>query len=110
MPAPIHGRLGAAALAATTDTGVYTVPAARQATVTVSFCNRSATATTIRLAHIDGAIGTLANEDYLEFDTPLAGNGVVERSGIPMRAAHTLMARAGAATVSVVVQGIEEDA
>jgi acetyl-CoA C-acetyltransferase len=31
MPAKIHGRLGASALAATTDTTVYTVPASRKA-------------------------------------------------------------------------------
>ena len=110
MSADIHGRLGALALAAASDATLYTAPAGRKATVTVSFCNRSSTDTTIRLAMADGAIGTLANEDYLEYDTPLPGAGVVERDRITVAAGHTLIARAAAATVSAMVFGIEEDA
>lgn len=108
--AKIHGRLGAAALAATTDTAVYTVPASRKATVLVSLCNRTASDVTVRLAHIDGSLGALATEDYLEYDTTLPANGVLERTGITMTATHTLMARCSAASVSVVVSGVEEDA
>lgn len=109
MPADIHGRLGAQALAATTDTTLYTCPATRKATVTVSLCNRSSTATTVRLALADGALGTLANEDYLEYDVELAGNGTLERDRITVAAGHTIIVRAGAATVSAVAFGIEED-
>lgn len=110
MTAKIHGRLGAAALAATTDTALYVVPAARKATCSVSLCNRSASDVTIRLAMIDGALGTLATEDYLEYDTTLPAGGTLERTGLPLTATHTLMARASAASVSAVVYGIEEDA
>lgn len=109
MTTKIHGRLGAADLAAATDTSTYSVPALRKATCTVSFCNRSATATTVRLAHTAASIGAVTLADYMEYDTPLAGNGVLERSGIPMAAAASLLARAAAVGVSVVVYGIEED-
>ena len=39
MAAKIHGRLGANDLAATTNTGVYTVPSGRKATVNLTICN-----------------------------------------------------------------------
>ncbi len=110
MAAKTHGRLGAQALAANTDTSVYSPGAGRKATCSVSICNRSSTDTTIRLAHIDGALGALATEDYLEYETPLPGGAVIERNGITVAAGHTIAARAAAATVSVVVWGVEEDA
>lgn len=110
MAAKIHGRLGAQDLAAATDATLYTVPAGRKATVTVRFANRSSTATSVRLAHIDGAIGSLANEDYMMYDTPLPGNGVLTDDRITLTAGHTLMVRSGAATVSAVCFGVEEDA
>ena len=43
---------------------------------------KSATATTVRLAMPDGALGTLATEDYLEYDVELPGNGTLERDRI----------------------------
>lgn len=106
----IHGRLGAAALAATTDTTVYTVPASRKATVTVSICNRSASAVNARLMHIDGNLAALATEDYLLYDTPIPGNGFLERTGLTISAGHTIAARAASADLSVQVHGVEEDA
>lgn len=110
MAAKIHGRLGAQPLAANTDVTLYQVPAGRKATVTVRFCNRSSTDTTVRLAHIDGAIGALANEDYMIYDAPLPGNGMITDDRITITAGHQLMVRAGSATVSAVCFGIEEDA
>lgn len=110
MAAMIHGRLGASDLAATTNTSTYSVPASRKATVTVSFCNRNATSVTVRLAHVDGAIGVVASDDYLEYDATVPANGVLERSGITMAATHTLLTRASGTGVSAVVSGIEEDA
>lgn len=109
MAAAIHGRLGAADLAATTNTGVYSVPSARKATVTVSLCNRSGSSVTVRLAHVDGAAGALADADYIEYGATLPPGGVIERSGITMTATHTLVVYASAVGVSAVVHGIEED-
>ena len=109
MAAKTHGRLGAADLAATTNTSVYSVPAARKATCSVNVCNRNATSITFRLAHIDGAVGTIANEDYLEYGTTIPANGTYERTGITMTATHTLMAYASGTGASAVVTGVEED-
>lgn len=110
MAAMIHGRLGAQDLAATTNTAVYTVPSSRKATVTISVCNRNSSAVTVRLAHIDGAIGAIANEDYIEYGTSIPANGTLERSGITLAASATIGAYASTTGVSAVVYGIEEDA
>ena len=110
MAAAIHGRLGASALAATTNTSTYSVPASRKATVTISFCNRTSSALTIRLAHVDGAIGAVADEDYIEYGATVPANGVLERSGITMAATHTMLTYASGTGISAVVSGIEEDA
>lgn len=111
MAAKIHGRLAAADLAATTNTTVYAVPSARKATVNVSICNRTTGSLSVRLAHIDAAtVGSVANEDYMEYDTIVPANQVLERTGITMTAGHCLGAYASGTGLSVVVHGIEEDA
>ena len=110
MAAPIHGRLAAVDVAATTNTTLYSVPAARKATCTVNLCNRTSSAVTVRIAHIDGAIGAVADADYIEFGTSIPANGVLERTGITMAATHTLMVYASGTGISAVVHGIEEDA
>lgn len=110
MTTKTHGRLGAASLAANTDASIYSPASGRKATCTVSMCNRGGTPVLARLAHIDGAVGTLAAEDYLFYDVEIPANGYIERTGITVSATHTIAARSSAATVSVVVHGVEEDA
>jgi len=101
------GRLGAVDLAATTNTTVYTVPASTKAIVNVNICNRNATAVVVRLMHLDGAIGTLAAEDYIEYDVTIPGYGVIERTGISMATTHVIGAYSDTANVTVQVQGLE---
>lgn len=110
MPSKTHGRLGAQALAATTLTAVYTAPAGRKATLTLNLCNRGATDTSFRVAMIDGAVGAIANEDYMAYDSPLiaAGQYVLER--VTVTAGHTIAVYAGNANVSAVAFGVEEEA
>lgn len=100
------GTLGQSALSATTNTTVYTVPASKVATFNVNICNRSATQTTIRLAI--AASGTPTDAEWVEYDTVLEGNGVIERTGLVASAAKNLVAYAGTATVSVNIYGYEE--
>lgn len=101
----MSGRLGKAALTANTDTDVYTVPASNVAAITVSFCNRGSTASRVRLAVRDG---TLGNADYIEFDSEVPGNGVLERTKIVVQAGEIVTVRADSANVSVRVHGFEE--
>ncbi len=104
----MSGRLGIADLAATTDTTIYAVPGTKIATVNVSFCNRGGAAAKIRLAMVDGAVGDLADEDYLEYDADVPANGVLERTGIALSGGETVIARSDVVDVSVRVHGFEE--
>ena len=99
------GRLGAENLPATTNTTVYTVPADTFAVVTVSVANRSATNRHVRIAL--AAADTPDNAEYIEYDSQLIGNGVLERGGIVMDTGKKIVAYANSTDVSVVVYGIE---
>jgi len=99
------GRLGAADLAAATNTTLYTVPASTFSVVTVSLCNRSASAITVRIAL--SASGTPTDSEYLEYDVSITAKGVLERTGIVMDAGKFLVVRASAIGVSAVAFGIE---
>ena len=100
------GRLNGVDLTTTSATSVYTCLAATFAVVSVSICNRSATAVTVRLA-LTTTGSSPATTDYLEYDSSLSANGVLERTGIVMTAGNQLVVSAGTSNVlSVVVVGI----
>jgi hypothetical protein len=101
------GRLNGVDITTTSATSVYTCPASTFSVVSVSICNRSASAVTVRLA-LTTTGSTPATTDYLEYDSSLSANGVLERTGIVMTAANQLVVTAGTGNVlSVVVVGIE---
>ena len=102
------GRLGAVDLAATTNTLLHTGATGKVTTLSVNFANRNATAVVVRLFHPDGAIGTLADEDYVEPDVTIQPNGVLERTGIVLAATHTIVVYSDTANVSVQAWGWEE--
>ena len=99
------GILGTSDLNAATDTSVYTVPADTYSVVTVSFCNRGASTANVRLAVATNA--TPGSDEYLEYDTSIGPNGVLERTGIVADASKIVVCRSSAASVSAVVMGIE---
>jgi hypothetical protein len=99
------GRLGIADLAAVTNTTVYTVPASTFTVATLSICNRSASAVTVRVAIASAA--TPANSEFIEFDVQILAKGVLERTGIVMDAGKLLVVRSSSIDVSAVVYGIE---
>lgn len=101
------GKLGSAALAAAANTDLYTVPAATVATVNISLCNRTSTPIAVRVAVRSGA---LADAHYIEYDTLIPGNGVLERTGIAMSAGEVVSVHAAAIGVSARVHGFEETA
>lgn len=99
------GRLGIADLAAVTNTTVYTVPATTFTVATLSICNRSASAITVRVAIASAA--TPVNSEFIEFDVQILAKGVLERTGIVMDAGKLLVVRSSSIDVSAVVYGIE---
>jgi hypothetical protein len=102
------GRLGAAKITTTADTTVYTVPATTFSVVSVNVVNRSSSAAAqIRIAISSSATPRLA--EYIEYDSALVANGVIERTGIVMDAGKIIVVQTPTATpsLSVVVYGIE---
>lgn len=100
--------LGQNALAATTDTNVYTVPSATEAILsTVVVANRGTVSATYRLAvRPDGA--TLDPKHYIAYDVTIAANDSTTLTlGIAMNAADIFYAYASNANLSVNVFGAE---
>jgi hypothetical protein len=101
------GILGQSAPPALTNTIVYTVPSATVATVNINVCNRSDNDSVyIRLAL--AASQTPSIEEYIEYDTVLQPNAVLERSGIVLNAAKKVVVWVSSYNVSVSVYGYEE--
>lgn len=100
--------LGQSALAATTLTDVYTVPAATSSVVsTVTFANRAASSTTFRMSvAVAGAADT--NKQYVYYDCKLGANSTFAITlGITLAATDVLRAYTAGASVSVNVFGQE---
>jgi len=99
------GILGTEDLSATTNTVVYTVPNETFSVVSIDVTNRNEQARDIRIAV--SAADTPTNAEYLEFDSELLGNGVIERSGVVLDAGKRIVAYSNSTDVNVVVYGIE---
>lgn len=100
--------LGQSAPSATTDTTLYTVPAATETIIsTLTVCNRSATQVNIRIAiRPDGA--TLANSHYIAYDVPLNGNSIQAFTlGLTLNASDVITVRASTADTTFNAYGSE---
>lgn len=102
-----NGVLGSADLAATTYTEVYDVPNDNFAVVTISICNKNSTPVTVRLALAKPAQALPQADDYIEYETEILPNGVLERTGVVLEADRKVFARSSATQTTVVVYGIE---
>jgi hypothetical protein len=96
--------LSQSAPSATTNTTVYTVPASNYAVVNISIANRGTTAAVVRVAA--SASGTPTNAEWIEYDTTIPGNGVLERTGVTLTATKNIVVYSNNANVSVSVYGI----
>ena len=100
------GLLGKAALAAATDTNVYTVPAGKVATVNIYVVNRGAADAVVNVAVTPDA--SVSTDDYIEFGAVVPANGgVLERTAIPAGAGENVFVRDSAGTCTAQVRGFE---
>lgn len=103
MASGIYGQVD---LAASTYTTVFGPTVAAPGTYNIRFCNRNATAVTVRLA-IAPAAGTPGSTTFIEYGTPIPAYGVLEEQGIPIQATKYITAYSDTANVSVNVWGVE---
>ena len=100
--------LGQSAPAATTNTDLYTVPAATSAVIsTIVVANRAATSATYRIA-IRSAGATIANQHYLAYDVAVGGaDSTTLTLGITLAATDVITVYASTADTSFSVFGSE---
>lgn len=109
--ASVYGRLAGADIDGATnlintDISLYTSPALTYTRpATVSICNRNNAVVQVRLAHVDGAIASVASEDYILYDTDLQPyeTKIVEIPG--MIAADSILIRSDTVDVTFNLNG-----
>lgn len=100
--------LGQSAPSATTETDLYTVPAATETIVsTIHIANRATTSATFRIAiSVNGA--ATATKDYIAYDSAISGNGFVSLTlGITLDATDKIKVYASTANLSFNAFGSE---
>jgi glucose-6-phosphate dehydrogenase assembly protein OpcA len=104
----VYKVLGQSAPSATSDTNLYTVPAATSAVVsTLVVANRAATPATYRIA-IRPAGATIANEHYLAYDVSVgASDSTTLTIGITLAAADVVTVYGSTANLSFSIFGSE---
>lgn len=103
------GKFWSGTLPANNDQDTGAVDAGKTRTVSINLVNRDASAG----AKVRIAIGTNAapaNGDYIEYDTPLPPNGVLERTGLVVGAGERVILRVDTANVTGRIHGFEEAA
>lgn len=103
------GKFWSGSLPANTDQDTGAVDAGKTRTVSINLVNRDASS----VAKVRIAIGVNpapADGDYIEYDTELKPNGVLERSAVVLGAGERVVLRADTAKVSTRIHGFEETA
>ena len=104
----IYKVLGQSAPSATTDTTLYTVPAATDAIVsTIVVANRDSASATFRIA-VRPAGATLANQHYIAYDCSVGANDSTALTlGITLDATDVVTVRASTANLTFNAYGSE---
>jgi len=109
MTTGIYGKVNLAAATDTILVGNTSVDTGKTAVITINFVNTNAsTNTALRIALTTAnAAGNIEAGDFIEYDTPLGGLGVLERTGIVVPAGVSISVRSSAANVNAIAYGIE---
>jgi hypothetical protein len=99
------GKLGSASLSAGVDTLLYTVPSGKVATANIRVANRNPE--TINVSVAIGTGGSLANYDYITFNTPVEAYSILEEIAVMMSPNEKVWVRSNLGSVSVRVHGVE---
>lgn len=101
--------LGQLAAAATTEEGLYAVPASSSSVVsTIVVCNRATSSATYRLAVKPTAATTLATNHYIAYDVPIAANDSVALTiGITLASTNAIRTYASNANLTFTAFGSE---
>jgi hypothetical protein len=104
----VYKILGQSSPSATTETTLYTVPAATSTVCSsISICNRGGTQTTFRVS-ISPAGAAIANKDYLYYDVTLAGNDTfIATIGVTLATTDKIRVYSGNANLSFQIFGTE---
>jgi hypothetical protein len=105
----MSGILSQNILTLNTDTLVYTVPAGKISSLTISVCNQAG-AGDARINMALTSLGSSTANSYIEFGAVVPASGVLERSAIVLEAGNTIRVQSSNSNTSVVVFGIEETA
>jgi hypothetical protein len=100
------GVLGQVSLASTTYTTVYTVPSATLAYANVNISNRNSSDISVRVALASTATPT--NAEFIEYDSFIAPNGVLERTGLVLESGKRIVVYSNSSNVSASAYGVEQ--
>lgn len=100
--------LGQAYPTATTDTTLYTVPAATQTVVsTINVCNQTAAPGTFRIA-VRPAGAAILSQHYIAYDITIPANDTISMTiGITMSATDVITVRSSTGSISFAAFGSE---
>ena len=106
--ATVYKTLGQSSPSATTETTLYTVPAATSAIASsIVVCNRSSVLSTFRVSVAVGG-GATANKDYIYYDLPIGANDTfIATVGLTLAATDVVRVYASNTNLSFSLYGSE---
>jgi hypothetical protein len=106
--ATVYKTLGQSSPSATTETALYTVPAATSAVASsVIVCNRSAVLSTFRISIAIAGAAT-SNKDYIYYDLPIGANDTfIATIGVTLAATDEVRVYASNTNLSFSLYGSE---
>jgi hypothetical protein len=100
------GVLGQVSLASTSYTTVYTVPSSTLGYVNINISNRNSSDVAVRVAL--ASTETPTNAEFIEYDSFIAPNGVLERTGLVLDSGKKIIVYSNSSNVSASAYGVEQ--